>query len=913
MVQNNMRIRAILALFAILSLAGGSCQMAARSAQTPVTAGKIETAVAAGVATVVATAAATTTAAAGPAQPTPLPPTPTQAAQVGPDPGRAAGAVPVFAAYKEPETSKQAAVQPYTVAPDLSNVVNPFILSKAQVERLGKDGFVVTPGNEKEFFTVYEKARYANVPIFVTSDSLLHAYHLLFDKVLRTTETQHFIPLLKEMNRALLAQADAQYGQLKGSAWEDAALRSVAFLAVGSRLLDPAAQVPAYAEGLAKQELALINAAQGIQPSPLFPGLEFGEDYTQYIPRGHYTRSDELKTYFKSMMWYGRMTFRLKTKDANVGRAETRAGLLLIQAIQDAQVSGRPALDAWADLYSPTVFFVGRSDDLTVMQYIPVKEQVFGKGAPVTQLADDSKLDAFIEAANQLPPPRILGIVIQDTDNETQQTKGLRLMGQRFVPDAYIFRQLIYRNVGTRENRRGLPMGLDLMAAMGSERAYQILDSSKQTAYENYPQQMQKARSWLSGLDASEWTETLYNAWIYTFYPLLDAPGEGYPAFMRSQAWQDKQLNSALGSWSELKHDTILYAKQVYAEMGGGPPAPAPVPPKGYVEPVPQFFARLAALTSMTLDGLDQRGLLTGPDRDSLNHLLSLATSFQKIAEKELAGQPLTQEEYDLILYYGGDLEHLVMAAADSDIQNQPAQLYMDEEPQAAVIADVATDPGANGGPVVLEEGVGRISEIHAVVPVVQDDGSILLEVAKGGVFSYYEFPWPAGDRLTDEKWRGMLDSGQAPALPGWTNSFRVDQGEYTDLQLSVYYFQRNITDTFWGIGWSDPDYSGPIGNFKNDLQALRAANQYEGRQLIRSQFTSFDLQSDAKAVVTTRESWEDKRYGAATPSDGGQVVAHRGPYTITVSYTLERVTDQSMVQWKVTGFSYIEPPPAWQ
>ncbi len=196
--RNKLRIRAVLALFVILSLAGGSCQMAARAVQTPTASGKMETAVAAGVATVVATAAAqaaaTATAPGLPAQPTSVPPT--QAAQVEPTPERAAGAVPVFASYKEPETSKQAALQPYTVAPDLSNVVNPFILSKAQVERLGKDGFVVSPGNEKEFFTVYEKARYANVPIFVTSDSLLHAYHLLFDKVLRTTETQHFIPLL---------------------------------------------------------------------------------------------------------------------------------------------------------------------------------------------------------------------------------------------------------------------------------------------------------------------------------------------------------------------------------------------------------------------------------------------------------------------------------------------------------------------------------------------------------------------------------------------------------------------------------------------------------------------------------------------------------------------------------------------
>ena len=71
-------------------------------------------------------------------------------------------------------------------------------------------------------------------------------------------------------------------------------------------------------------ELALINAAAGpsFQPSPIFPLLAYGEDYSQYLPRGHYTRTDPLKAYFKSMMWYGRMTFRLGDPvDPEVGPA----------------------------------------------------------------------------------------------------------------------------------------------------------------------------------------------------------------------------------------------------------------------------------------------------------------------------------------------------------------------------------------------------------------------------------------------------------------------------------------------------------------------------------------------------------------------------------------------------------------
>jgi len=54
---------------------------------------------------------------------------------------------------------------------------------------------------------------------------------------------------------------------------------------------------------------------------------------------------------------------------------------------------------------------------------------------------------------------------------------------------------------------------------------------------------------------------------------------------------------------------------------GRGPHAPEPVPPKGYVEPVPTFYARLAALTAMTRTGLGDRGLLSRDDSANLERL----------------------------------------------------------------------------------------------------------------------------------------------------------------------------------------------------------------------------------------------------------------------------------------------------
>jgi hypothetical protein len=825
----------------------------------------------------------------------------------------------VFASYEKPGVEAEPVIHHEGIAPDLSNVRNPFLLSQAQVDRLARDGFAVSPGDDKEFFTLYEQARYNNVPIFVTSDSLLHVYHLLFDKVLRTAEVEHFIPLLRDLNAAMLKRTDQIYRELRDTEWEAPARRTVAFVGVASRLLDPEVQVPAYTADLVEEQVALIEEASGIKPSPVLPTLEHGEDYTQYKPRGHYTKSDALKAYFKSMMWYGRMTFRLKTMDPQAGRTETRSALLLVHALRTTTVKGRPALESWANLYSPTVFFVGRSDDLTVLQYVKVMRQIYGEEVSLDTLTDEELLDAFIDEANRLPPPRILGIVIGAWEDVEEETKGLRFMGQRFVPDAFIFRQLIFRNVGqpTPPNRRGLPNGLDIPAAMGSARAYQHLDQMGETDYENYDAQLRKMRDWLSGLSVEEWTETLYNSWLYAFYPLLDVPGDGYPAFMTSTAWVDKQLNTVLGSFAELKHDTILYAKQAYAELGGGPPPPPPAPPRGYVEPVPEFYARLAALTEMTRDGLSKRGLLVEQDEASLQRLDELARSFQAMAEKELRGEPLTDEEFETIRYYGGALEQLTMAAADTPGEEQGVggQTMPEEEPQAAVIADVATDPDPDGdgapNPIVLELGVGRIDRLYAVVPLIEEDGSITLQVAQGGVFSYYEFDWPADDRLSDEQWREMLDAGQAPPRPTWIGSFYTEQGEHSALRQGVSRFQESLVGAFWYLR---PDQvagvEGRGQELASSIEALQAEQRHQGRTLISVAFRSFDRQSEGLAVVTVREAWRDALYEGEYPEFDQQPLAERGPYTLEVTYTLEQVEPG---RWQVTRIVYANGPPEWR
>ena len=55
---------------------------------------------------------------------------------------------------------------------------------------------------------------------------------------------------------------------------------------------------------------------------------------------------------------------------------------------------------------------------------------------------------------------------------------------------------------------------------------------------------------------------------------LFISGGNNVPYFMEDPLYQNKLLNTYLGSYTELKHDTLLYVKQAYAELGGGGEGP---------------------------------------------------------------------------------------------------------------------------------------------------------------------------------------------------------------------------------------------------------------------------------------------------------------------------------------------------
>jgi hypothetical protein len=804
-----------------------------------------------------------------------------------------------FASFEAPPVALNARADAPPIAPDLSNVALTVLLSPEQQARLAQNGFVVSPGETKEFYELYERARYDNVPVFVTSDSLLHVYHLLFDKTLRRAETASFSPMLLSLDAALLRESVAQYETLAGTPWAEAARRNAAYFAVALKLLDPSWEVPSGLRDLAEPDLAAIAEHGGFSPSAIFPAYPYGEDWSQYVPRGHYTKSEALERYFRAMMWHGRMTFRASDE------IETRQAALLTLAYEQAQVGELPAAQVWAGIYEPTVFFVGRSDDLTPQEYSAALAAAYGPLSDPRELLDAQAFAAFQSAIAELRAPEIMGMV-SFGDLPLDQTKGLRLMGQRFVPDAFVFEWLVAERVPT----RSLPRSLDFFAALGSDRALSHLEALGDTALPNYSTNMARLQETFAGYGEAVWTQNLYWSWIHSLRPLLAPVPAEYPEFMRSPAWRDKQLTTALGSWTELKRDTILYAKQVYAERGyDALDPPDPERPRGYVEPVPELFARVVALTNMTIGGLDSRGLLNADDRVALEAMARLAGQLQTMAELQLIGEPLSSEQYELIRFYGAEIEALTFAADDEASYQGRGGFPAGGEPlQAAIVAEIATDPGG----AVLENAIGRIFEVYVIAPV---EGRLVL--TKGGVFSHYEFVQPLAERLSDEEWRAKLDAGEAPPLAEWTRSYLVEQNSVAPLAETIKNFNTALVQALW---YTNADlvapYLGPaeLNDTQRYIDTLSAQGQFVGQQLLSLELRSFDFVDADTAIVTAREQWADSLYRGspyfAEQQGDPELVGIRPPYTLNVTYNLRRVGEGWQIELIVLDPAVL---PDWQ
>ena len=664
-------------------------------------------------------------------------------------------------------------------------------------ELLRKNGFAVTPGHGDEIFDIYRAAKDRGENIFVTTDGVLHTAHIFFDFVLRILEIEQLYDLTDRLTGRMLEESLQQYQQAEDDTIREMARLNVGYFMVARKLLHPDCRMEQGPVELVEEELSRIEEHQGLAPRALLdyvsaPGLMDApyayEDYSQYVPRGHYTRNEFFERYFKTMMWYGRIDFKLRpgTRDP----ALTHGRLMTLQALlmTDIFLQQKELFKLWQRIYEPTTFFVGRTDDLNIEDYIRLVRKIYPSGGTADKYAHRDLLDRFIDAAARLADPQILsGAAFVEDGEFAATTAGFRFMGQRFIPDSYILQELVFgvKDLGPEGPKmilrytgsgqpftmeripnvgpaRAFPRGLDVMAVLGSDRALEILKREGDTEFTYYDAQLGRLRREFAGKGEAEWTQNLYWRWLDALRPLLEAPGEqDWPRFMLSSAWQDRTLQTALGSWTELRHDTILYAKQSYTMLAKAAP-PRPKTTYGYVEPYVEVYRQIGEMMGQLRRRLDDLGLEIPEVARKIEQFEDLLATLEIVSQKELDGEEISAEEYAVLRDIGGRLS--AMKLFPKEIMDK---ITSGTDDKMDLVADVHTDPNTGQ---VLEEAIGSPDNIYVIVEDARG-----LRICRGGVFSYYEFKHPMDDRLTDEAWQRMGEEGRRPDPPQWTASFAIE------------------------------------------------------------------------------------------------------------------------------------------
>jgi len=613
-----------------------------------------------------------------------------------------------------------------------------------------------------EIYDLYEHLKREKRSQLITSDLVLHTTHLLVNYSLRVMEIEFLYPRLKQLSAVLTGSAHRLQKNSTSKEVTEAARGLTAYLAVGAKLLDPGFVVPGTVKEAVDADLEAIRRHSGFQLSRTLPAME---DFTQYIPRGHYTRNKIFNRYFQGMMWFQRRTFRVEEQspegipggDAwseDMMYREARQILLITYLLQNTRIGDKPASASYNKMNELLVLFFGGIDDLDLPDVQKAAKAVWKKIPSPADLTgkDKNKIGKFISLARRAAHPKI--------DSSGTGRKGFALLGQRFLPDSYVLQNLVSKNgslryTGKREPKpftwgvippygpvRTFPRGLDIFAALGSDRALLLLDKGGDASYHGYKERLSALQKELFAVLQKGKEKSLFYALMDALKKLFHPPGrKNLPGVFSTRGWRLKQLNTALASWTEFRHDSVLYAKQSYTAVGS---LLTPAVPPGYVEPYPEFYRLIRQMISKIHQQLIRLPVLPGELEANFRDFDRIMGRLIEISAKELSGSDLTEKDHRDISEFA-----LRMEAVTEFPDAVREKIAARGDSKMPLVTDVHTDSNSR---MVLQEAVGTPFLITMKIKI----GNRPVELT-GGVFSYYEFKHPMNDRLTDEKWQKKI------------------------------------------------------------------------------------------------------------------------------------------------------------
>ncbi|WP_437785666.1 DUF3160 domain-containing protein [Sorangium sp. So ce1097] len=644
-------------------------------------------------------------------------------------------------------------------------------LDEEELAKLSENGFVIS--SKKSFPTFvygYESIYALDLPLYVSADSILYAVHRSYDSILKVLEYASFAPdlgkMLKEMRARLAEGAGSELG---AEARADADL----FTAVALALLEgaPVAPVAGASAATIDELVAGAEAHQGMGSVRLF-GADRLMDFSQFEPRGHYADRllPELERYFRSMMWLGRVDLRfLATQPDGTQRFDRRQleGAYVLRALV-----GPETLARYKRIDDALQAFVGESDTMTLPELDGLIEDLGLNDASGLAGVPDERIAEVIVKEGHGAQRIASHIMINGLDRGTMPlSSSFALLGQRYVVDSHVFSNVVYDRVKGGAVKRMMPSPLDVgFAALGNDQAGQML--APELGQFDYAPDLHMMRVLVDAHPEDFWGKSLYNRWLGALRELSPARalGDGgeLPGVVKTAAWGRRLLNTQLASWAELRHDTLLYAKQSYT---GGATCEFP---DAYVDPYPAFFARIAELAEHGAEIVSTLELSKPPSFEPqleqhlsgyFSQLRDVARTLGEMAANQRAGVPLTPEHLDFI---NQAVRVQRGCGTPFGATGWYAQLFYDSLKsvlQDPTIADVHTQPtDAGGAP------VGRVLHVATGLPrlmvVTADPCGGAPRAFVGLASSYFEKITEGFARMNDEEWAGEIKEATPEDVP---------------------------------------------------------------------------------------------------------------------------------------------------
>lgn len=651
---------------------------------------------------------------------------------------------------------------------------------------LRSNGFVVSERLRNDSFVGHLSDIWRDdLPLYISTDAILHAVHYYYDTILVQIERgvlcNHLVELLSKMHETL-PELSLKYID------DDAMLPMIEdvdlYLTVARRLLGESTAHGHFVDGAVVNEILNLVDAETLAVYSLFSQMCREIDFSQFKPRGHYCQSEDLKNYFQAMIWLGRTELYLRTPQ-NVAsgpcplqrpediQRQTIDATLMVELMDLANVN-----QLYGEMEAILSFLVGEQDNVTPAQLRYVLDSVHIYDA--RQLLDTATLEVFQQALEVKPFAfqRIQSQVLRcdpTAPGNVQPASAFMLFGQRFIIDSYITANVVFDKITHQGHAicRLFPSTLDVLAGLGNNVAMELL-VPELNAY-HYSSNLAALRHLVDSHDAAFWDSSVYNMWlnaIRTLNPPLNR--DHLPVFMQTAAWWRQKLNTQLASWTQLRHDNLLYAKQSYTY------ANACSYPCAYVEPFPECFQ---CLNKLAVTARNRFSNLSFSDTDLKNEILdyyellgNVTDTLATIARKELDGVSLAEDEITFMqemLYRGG---YSVLKGWYMLLLNGPSYIPRWIGTNAFsdyVVADYHTTPTDCGGTNVgwvLHAGTGPVD--LAIVVAQAPDARPAAFV--GPVMSYYEITTTDFHRLTDEEWENIYLS--EATRPAWTSSFLANE-----------------------------------------------------------------------------------------------------------------------------------------